>query len=395
VVSCANRSIPERGGGRTQTATREQQLLRVVAPLDAPFSLPHPGRGPGAPLSCSERHATSSDRRRCGAPPAQHRRVGVAPLRRSRSRAPPAAGRDGRAGAAAPAAAARGAAAGGVAAVARPHGVPGRFAAPRPAGDARRRGAAAGAPAGARAAGPRLCPRRRAPRRALRHARPLAPPAAPISPRPRGPQVQSLFCALIAGVASLPPWAWFSALLVSLAAVFFVKTDSAALTDGLVAYYGVGLWLLVGYIAASGVARRDRGAALLGRGAARAGPRSRRSALLGRRRRGWPHDSRAKRTTHTHPDTQTRAHAQTRAYTRRLHTLWTRPSHPRAPSQGLPVWHRHPGGRAARAARDRRIGVGGGASRAARSSSVCGRGGRGNGGGSGGGGGGGREGRLC
>ncbi|KIY97218.1 Phosphoglycerate kinase [Monoraphidium neglectum] len=77
-------------------------------------------------------------------------------------------------------------------------------------------------------------------------------------------QVASLFCALLAAVVSLPPWAWFSAALVSLAAVFFVTSRSAALTDGLVTQFSVGIWLLTAYMAAAGVARRDRGAVLLG-----------------------------------------------------------------------------------------------------------------------------------
>ncbi|KAI8472404.1 MAG: hypothetical protein J3K34DRAFT_519742 [Monoraphidium minutum] len=78
-------------------------------------------------------------------------------------------------------------------------------------------------------------------------------------------QLASLFCALIAAAASLPPWAWFSAALCSLAAIFFVASRSAALTDGLVVQYGLGVWGLVLWMAAAGVARRDRGAALLGK----------------------------------------------------------------------------------------------------------------------------------
>lgn len=58
-----------------------------------------------------------------------------------------------------------------------------------------------------------------------------------------------------------PPYA-----ITSLAAVFFVTSKSAALTDGLVTQFGVGIWILTAYMAAAGVARRDRGAVLLGQG---------------------------------------------------------------------------------------------------------------------------------
>jgi len=79
-------------------------------------------------------------------------------------------------------------------------------------------------------------------------------------------QLASLFCALIAAFVTLPLWAWFSALLTSLTAVFFVASQSAALTDGLVVAFNVAAAGLVLYLAAVAVARRDRAAWLLGQG---------------------------------------------------------------------------------------------------------------------------------
>jgi hypothetical protein len=123
------------------------------------------------------------------------------------------------------------------------------------------------------------------------------PPGARWGPRALGAaaareasaQLAGLFCALIAAFIALPLWAWFSALLCSIAAVFFVASQSAALTDGLVVTFGIGAGGMLIYMAAAAIARRDRGAALLGQGAARGGggggarPAGRRHRVAGRR----------------------------------------------------------------------------------------------------------------